>query len=1435
MAPRDTSISVGVRGRDDGITALLDRIRRGLKDLIGMQRTSRTATDAEVRAARERLEATRAAVQGEQASLRQVRAAVRERVAAEEQVVAAARVAAAQARQRAQAELATVRQNMNDRVQFAREIGAQARQRATESARTLQNLRTEQSEYRRTSNAAMEGIKRRRDSEREQLGLARERLAFARLERQTLREQGDAADPAALAANRQRIRDLREEIELRKSYVRERQSEVNAARTEQRTRLSDMQAGIAAARQNYQTQQQAAQQARANAVAAQQAAVQNVAAARAQMQAQVQLGRVTVQQATRNIAAVRAQGAAQIRQAQQALIVAQGQRALAAAALVAARGMATLASAAGRTNAALKTHGDFLSSATRRLLAWGAALGAANLFRTFIREGLEFNRVVETATLGIAALITATSALSTAQRGQLEGEEKLAAAYTLAKDQINKLRIEGLRTAATTEQLTEAFQQAVASGIGAGLTLDEIRGVSVRVAQAMAAIGQPLSQMNQEVRSILDATIDRNSRVARTLGITNEQVRAMKEQGRLAEFLNQRFQSFATAAERAATTFTVLRANMKEALQVLAGDATAPLFEQLRQGMQEALEGAFDFDTARVAARFQPLVEGLQVFFNEIGMVLRDAMEAAVEGAADFGIWLQRNRTQVVAVTRAVMEVIRAIGGAIVAVSKLVGMVIMLGAKSGLLVGIFRTVEQAINLLATPLGAVIAGVTALVGIGLKLVAVFTAFKAIMATLGLVSLANPIGIVIAGVGALALAVNTLIAARKNQLAQERAILSAQAAQMAGSIRLSQQYVQLAKDLDGNTLSAERRAEALTKLHAIGRQLFAQDSRYGRILSQQTGNFTETIRMIQALANERVKEAEATAVQVRHGIALLQQQKAAAIASAPTLNDANRIRKQFDEGIAATNRLLFVAEERAKAARQAMLELSDVTVPILDPITMTPTVGDPDADKGSKALNDFKQGIEAAIEVVQARMRREMAELERQQKEGLLSIEQFVNGMNASVNRGINEQIALRQRLANALTDPGEKAQQLGEIRELNEQRTQAEEEHAEKRLELQRALARDIQTVQIAILENEGRHAEAAALEIERKYADLIRRLKAEGASANIVLTAVLQLKAQEVSAAIREEAENAAEQVQTDLDRELGRISMMVEAGAMDEVTARRAVYDAYNQSRTALVALQQSYQILLDTTKDPGAKQAVDDLGEAIGKMSGKVQAAKIAMEGVKRAIGSGLMQSLEEFFTTGIQQAESFEQAFKGLLVSVLQMLNEIIMRLIAFKIATAILNPLGIAVPAPFERGGPVRGYARGGGVDLHYPRKRGHIAEGSPGRDRVRAQVTVGEYVLTGAAVRKVGGGSHQMGVRLLNEINFGTANVPLPKGRSHFAAGGPVTMPEEVGRQAVDVNSTLRVIADRSVILEVLASDEGQQVQIENTEKNPRTIGRILRR
>lgn len=213
-------------------------------------------------------------------------------------------------------------------------------------------------------------------------------------------------------------------------------------------------------------------------------------------------------------------------------------------------------------------------------------------FQDLVKLGLRFGDTLEKSRVSIAGILLATGQLRDEFGDTVEGAEALARAEGLASKQIRQLRNDALATTATFEQLLDTFQIAVGPGLAAGLNLDEIRQLSVSISQAATAIGLPQNQLAEEIRSLLSGTIQaRTTRIATVLGISNADIKRLKESGELFDFLEERFSAFASSAEKQArSTLEGIKALVTGALGEVLGQAAEPLREELLGTLNQVLD-----------------------------------------------------------------------------------------------------------------------------------------------------------------------------------------------------------------------------------------------------------------------------------------------------------------------------------------------------------------------------------------------------------------------------------------------------------------------------------------------------------------------------------------------------------------------------------------------------------------------------------------------------------------------------------------------------------------------------------------------------------------------------------------------------------------------------------------------------------------------------
>lgn len=320
-----------------------------------------------------------------------------------------------------------------------------------------------------------------------------------------------------------------------------------------------------------------------------------------------------------------------------------------------------------RLNTAVVTGSNYFTKLARTVVAsyltynvFARSLRAVNTALVgSTKAGLQFNETMESARLGIAALITATRPLFNVEGRMVEGAAKFGMALGIASEEMEKLRIAGLSTVATTEQLVEGYQQAVGPLSQAGVLTKDILGFTVRIVQAAGALGMPMFQIAEEIRSIASGTINMHSRIAKVLGITNQLVKQWKESGTFIEEINKRMDAFNIAGIAAFNTWRGIKSNMEEAIGFLAGRATSPLFDSLKKSALNVVNSIFTIDLTKgifeISSQFQPVIDDLKSSFAKLGGVIEEVftpenvrvftnwLAGAVKGAADLASWFKNS------------------------------------------------------------------------------------------------------------------------------------------------------------------------------------------------------------------------------------------------------------------------------------------------------------------------------------------------------------------------------------------------------------------------------------------------------------------------------------------------------------------------------------------------------------------------------------------------------------------------------------------------------------------------------------------------------------------------------------------------------------------------------------------------------------------------
>jgi len=307
-----------------------------------------------------------------------------------------------------------------------------------------------------------------------------------------------------------------------------------------------------------------------------------------------------------------------------------------------------------------------LSLAQQGFSALSAAAQA--FYSSAIAQNLELERLI----LSSATAIAGTSQVFRDGFEITEPLQKIQALTGEVEKAFEYIREETFKlSGVTSNDVIPLFEVLAAQISTVGGGIQDAADLAVKFAAGLSVIGIPLSQARQEINSIVSGTINANSQLAKTLGITNEQVRQWKAQGTAIEEINSRLQVFLSGNELQAKTLAGITSNIQELVQEFFRLMGAPLVEPLVDGFRRVYdlllanrETLREIATAvgeRLGAAFRFVVDLTEQVGRKLGTALQDALSrfdlgkleqlmvdlgqfaaVAVQGLAEVGSWVVR-------------------------------------------------------------------------------------------------------------------------------------------------------------------------------------------------------------------------------------------------------------------------------------------------------------------------------------------------------------------------------------------------------------------------------------------------------------------------------------------------------------------------------------------------------------------------------------------------------------------------------------------------------------------------------------------------------------------------------------------------------------------------------------------------------------------------
>lgn len=280
----------------------------------------------------------------------------------------------------------------------------------------------------------------------------------------------------------------------------------------------------------------------------------------------------------------------------------------------------------------------------RAMGSFGASLGGAFAFGSFVREGLEFNKTVKDSTVAIGKLVKQFSDLSDAQ-------SKVAGSAAI--DRLIELEP---KTAGDLGTLIEAFQTALGPAAALGMTLEQALDITSRFANAVANLDLPMDQLRQEIRGALTGDITRDTSVALIQQMTAAGIEEAREAGRAYEYFAEKIGELGVAGDTAQVAFSSLNSAVKQA----AGAFTAGLFDESVESSKELTEaikangdtfawlGEKVADVGAATVRVVKEIKGMLDFVGMVGGGLGGLLtgDGFFEGAENERLDQERRRKQ---------------------------------------------------------------------------------------------------------------------------------------------------------------------------------------------------------------------------------------------------------------------------------------------------------------------------------------------------------------------------------------------------------------------------------------------------------------------------------------------------------------------------------------------------------------------------------------------------------------------------------------------------------------------------------------------------------------------------------------------------------------------------------------------------------------------
>lgn len=236
--------------------------------------------------------------------------------------------------------------------------------------------------------------------------------------------------------------------------------------------------------------------------------------------------------------------------------------------------------------------------------------GVSEAVGNLIKAPYEFAKNMETNQIGISGILQSMT--------KLDGKTlEWNTAMRISGGILHDLNDAALRTAATSEDLIEAFRALLGPGLAAGMNIEQLKEFTTIGTNAVKSMGLPRNQIVQELRDLVQGGIrPQSSTLATSLGLTDADIKAAKESSEgLYAFLMKRMEGFKAAALATPKTMAGLLDQIKEGYTRTAADGTAEIYSYYKELLGKVANLFLDQETFKLD---EDLIKNVSAFSTHV-------------------------------------------------------------------------------------------------------------------------------------------------------------------------------------------------------------------------------------------------------------------------------------------------------------------------------------------------------------------------------------------------------------------------------------------------------------------------------------------------------------------------------------------------------------------------------------------------------------------------------------------------------------------------------------------------------------------------------------------------------------------------------------------------------------------------------------------------